>query len=388
MAFTYTRDDLKTRINAGLKGKIGILIDENDTINQAVRDVNNLMDLRSAKRRVLIAPGLFTDINSYPCPVDLNGQAIIDINPQDDSRAKNSEYYLVTPEEFYRRKDDRAIAIDNRDSLTRLLINAQINDKTLNVSTLDSLTAGGGTWAISGDATNLVANTDNFVKGIASLSFDITAAGGTTAGIKNTTLNTFDLTNYRYNSIFVWAYVVSTTGLTNYSLKIGTNTTNYFLASVTTTHEGVAFTTGWNLLRFDLATSAQTGTVTLASCKYAELYMTKTVGKVSETGYLFDQIQVKKGQYNNLYYYSGYGWTTSAGTWIQDSTNDSDFIVAGANEFNLMVYKGIELGASEMDEDNLEKKAQGRFKQMMEEYIMGNQSEAKVLTGTYYDFIS
>lgn len=385
MAFTYTRADLRTRINAGIKGKMGILISPEDLMNQAVREVKNLIPLRSAKRRMTISPGLFTDIYSYPAPVDLDGQMIVDVAAQ-VNRPKISEYYLVTPEEFDRRKDTRAIAVDSRDSLTKLLINAQINDQTLVVSTLDAITAGGGTWVVTGDATNLQRNSDNFVKSSASLSFDINASGGITAGIENTTLDTFDMTDYRENSVFIWHYIVSTTGITSYSLRIGTDITNYFLKTVTTTHEGTAFVQGWNLLRFDLSTATEVGTVTLDTCNYAEIFMNKLMSKVSETGYLFDQMQIKKGQIMNLLYYSSYGWTTSSGTYILESTDDSDFLVADSNEFNLMIYKGIELAAAEMDEELIEKKAAARFDADAESYLNNNPIEAKVLTTTYYDF--
>lgn len=383
---SYTRADLKTRINAGVKGKIGVLISPEDTINQAVRDVYALVDLRSAKRRVSISPGLFTDVFSYTCPSDLNNQSVIDINLQ-VNRPYNSDYFLVTTEEFYRRKDSRSIAIETHDQLTRILVNAQVPDHTLIVSPLDSTISGGGTWVASGDATNITANTDNYVKGNASLSFDINSSANTTAGIKDTGLNTFNITDYRNSSVFVWAYIVSVTGITNYVLKIGNNTSNYLMSTVTTTHEGTVFSTGWNLLRFDLSSATVVGTLTLSTFSYSEIYMTKAITKIGETGYLFDQIQIKKGQIADLTYYSAYPWTSSAGAYKLSSTSDSDIIIADSGEFNLMVYKGIELAAAEMDEDAIEKKAQGRFKEQIEEYTSSNASEAKLLTSTYYDFI-
>ena len=78
---TYTRGELKERINAGIKGKRGMLPDFDGTVNDAVRSVAiDGVDLRSLRRQAIIAPGLFTDVYSYPLPVDLKGNRIVSTN--------------------------------------------------------------------------------------------------------------------------------------------------------------------------------------------------------------------------------------------------------------------------------------------------------------------
>lgn len=381
----YTRADLKSRINAGIKNKIGMLVSANDLINDTVRSVISEVDLRSTKRRAYLSSNLFTDIYTYNCPSDLKAQKIIDLIPQ-VNRTKLSEIYLVPTEEFSRRLENRTIAVDDRDSLRKLLISLSISDQILTISTLDSVTSGGGTWTTVGDATNLEQDSDNFVKGVASLKWDIGSGATTTAGIKNTSLNTFDFTNYRNQSIFHWVYVTSTTNLTNFVLRIGNDESNYLTKTVTTTQEGTAFVQGWNLLRFDMSTATITGTVDLETFEYAQIHMTKTTGKINETGYRSDHLIAQKGSIYMVSYYSKYGWQNSSGTYMENSTDDSDYLNVDTDEYNMIIQKGIELAASETEDYEIEKKANQRFIGLASIYLDNNPSEAKLMTTTYYDF--
>ena len=45
-----TRADLKSRINGVIQGKIGMLVSDEELMNEVVRDVYSVLELRSAKR--------------------------------------------------------------------------------------------------------------------------------------------------------------------------------------------------------------------------------------------------------------------------------------------------------------------------------------------------
>lgn len=383
----YTRAQLKSRINAGIKGKIGVLIDSNETINDTVREVISDIKLRSQKRRASLAPNLFSSIYQYGAPTDLEDQSIIDLSPQID-RAVWSDWRLTTPEEFDRRKtaEDRLISVDDHDEIKKILVSKMINDQSLSISTLDTLTSGGGTWVVSGGAINLVANSDNYVKGSASLMYDIGPSAVTTAGFKNTGLNIFDFTNYKNNSVFHWEYIQTTTGLTSFTMNLGSSVSDYYSKTVTTTNEGTAFQVGWNLLRFDFTAATQTGTPSLAAFNYAEVYMTKATSKINETGYRADNIEAKKGQIYNLSYYSGYGWQTLAGTWIENATLDSDYLNAGSSEYNLFILKGIQKAGAECEEYAAADRAAIEYEKLKDNYGTQNPDESLILQTLYYDF--
>lgn len=386
---TYTYATYKSRVNAGIKGKIGMLVNDRETLNEAARSVVSDIDLRSTKRKSTLSPSLFSDIFQYAAPTDLKGLAIIDIDPQTDRR--HSDYTLVPFESFMRRQDPRTIALQDNDMIRKILINASIyGNESITISSFDSLSAGGGSWIAFGDATNIDADTHNFIKENGSLSWDISAVGGTTAGLQNTTLNDFDVSDYLggNGAVFVWVYITSTTNLTNFIIRVGSSSTDYYSKTITAASDGTAFRNGWNLLRFDLSSLSTTGTPENDSCDFVAIYMTKTAGKINETGYRFDSLMIRKGEIHEVVYYSKYAWQNSSGTYLENSTDDNDYLNADTDEFELMIAKGIELGGLEVDEIDASDRAAKRYKEKKAEYVLKNPSDAKLIIDNYADFIS
>jgi len=383
----YTRSYLKSRINAGIKGKSGMLVSIDDIVDQAVRFVCSDIDLVSNRRMTQLSPALFSDVFEYACPSDMNGYKIISINPQTDELS--SEYNLVPFTEFSRTREMRTVSVKDNDGLRKILIAAQIDDNTLTISTLDSLISGGGTWVAVGDAINLVADSDDYIKGSASIRFDIGSGGLTTAGMENIGLNSFDLNTIYLNgngSIFHWVKITDTTNITNYILKIGSSSSAYITKTVTSQADGTAFKNGWNLLRFSLSGYTTVGSPDLTLCSYVSIYMTKDITKINEIGYRADHIMAKRGKIHELFYYSQYGWQSSAGVWKENSTDDTDYINAGPEEINLFISKGVELAADEVDEETTSAKTERKYKSMKDKYENDNPSESMIMISTYKHF--
>lgn len=383
----YTRAQLKSRINSGIKGKIGMLISASDTCNDVVRTVVESIKLRSQKRKAQLAPNLFTDVYQYGAPVDLNNQAIIDAAPQ-INRSLYSDWRLTTPEEFDRRKrsEDRLMAVNQNDLIVKILLSKRIDDKTLVIDPLNTiLSSGGGSWVVTGDATNLVQDSDNYVTGGSSLKYDLNS-GGTTAGIRNIALNQFDFTYYLSNSVFHWEYIQDPTGITNFTIKIGNDTSDYYQVVATQTNEGAAFYAGWNLLRFDFGSATKVGSPVLTTFKYAEIFMTKTVGKASSLGYRANYLAGKRGAIYNLYYYSSYGWQDSNGNWKANSTDDTDYLNCDSSEFNMMIQKGIEMTGPDVEEDDRADRAAKTYESLSTSYGLENPDESLVLQTNTWDF--
>ena len=384
----YTQQNLIDNLDGMVHGKSSSLKDRQNTLNRAVRFVIGDVDMRSTKRKATASPNLFNDIYDYACPTDLKGTALIDIVPQ-VNRAKDSEITLTTPEQFDRCKtlDRMMVAFSENSFVRKLRISMDIDDDELLISELDSLTSGGGTWVLLGDGENLTADRDNFVKGSGSINWDISAAGGVTAGIQNTGLDDFDLTDYlSAGSIFVWVYITSTTGLTNFIIRIGSSTGNYYTRTITATNEGTAFVNGWNLLRFDLPSMTEVGTVDDGACNYVALYMTKDAGKVSETDYRFDWLVIKRGKIHEVVYYTKYGWQTSGGTYIENSTATTDLLNVDTEEFELISIKAAEFASQELKDYDDWKIHKSDYKEKKQDYIIKNPSESKLLITDYYNF--
>lgn len=383
----FTRTILNTSVKAEIPG--GVTTADKDALsNAAVREVLLKIDLRSTKRRAALSPNLFNDAYDYAWPSDAKNWAFIDLVDQ-INRTKEDTWDIVTAQEFDRRKavEDRIVSFASDSMNHRLRISKDVDDLALTASTLDSLTAGGGTWVLFGDGENLEADSDNFVKGGGSINWDISSTGGTTAGIQNTGLNTIDITEYTANgSIFVWSYITSTTGLTNFIIRIGTDTSNYFTDTITTDNASNSFVTGWNLLRFDFNGASETGTVTKDTINYIAIYMTKDGGKTSETDYRFDHVIIRRGKYFSLDYYSRYGWQTSGGTWIERSTDDTDLLNAETEEYQIIVQKAIELNLRGLEKDKLANIAEKKYKEMVADYVSWYSSERKTVEETYHVF--
>jgi len=388
MTFIYTRTQLKTDMNKGIHGKVGILINADDTMNRAVRQALGV-DKRSSRRRATLSPNLFNGIFDYACPSDLDGLKLIDIPAQ--AKRGDGEFFLVPTTEFSIKKPKGAVAVKDFNGTRVLQINSSIADKEIVAAELDSLTSGssdGSSWALFGDGTSLAADTDDFIKGAGAIKWNISSAGGTTAGIQHSSINAIDMTDYfgGTSAFFVWAKINSITNLTNYILRFGTDSSNYYYKTVTTQADGTAFVAGWNLLKFDVSSYSTTGTPTNTNIKHFAIYMTKTAGKVSETDYKFDWLVLKRGVVHNVEYYSKYGWQSSAGAYKENSTDDLDLLVADTDEYEMIIEKAVEIAGREVKEFDIAREAERLYKEKVAEYKLRNPSEAKIMTSEYYAY--
>lgn len=381
---SYTQAQLLADINQEINGKIGMIANTTDFVNSVAREVNNDTTVRSSKRKSELSPDLFPDITQYALPSDTRDFKIIDIPAQ--AKRYDGGFGLVPVEQFNTRRQAGDIAIDDANGMRTLLIDSDVvSDQTL-VSELDSLTSGGGTWTVVGGATNLAADGDDYIKGNGSLSFDLSAASQATAGIVNSTLNSFDILNYLGGSgaLFVWVKLNTPTYVTSFTLKIGSSASNYFTKTITAKHDGNAFERGWNLLRFPLTSLTETGSVNEAVTNYVSIVMDKNVLKISETDYKFDWITVMNGQIHNVTYYSKFNWITAAGTYIENSTDPSDILVADTSEYELFVKKGKYKGMQFTNTDlSVRNEAKADYKEAVAKYEMNNPDESQIMISTY-----
>ena len=382
----YTQTNLKDNIfDSTLDADISNALTTQDLMNRSARIVNSELDLRSAKRRSALSPKLFDDQYDYTCPSDLKDQAIIDIIDQ-TNRDEDNRFLLTTQEIFDRTKTSQKnlVAFADDDLVRKLRISADVEDSVVAGASFDSLTIDGGTWAtFSAGSNNVVADTENYIEGSGSIKFDL-VSGTTTGGLVNTDLDDIDLTDYLNNgSVFVWAYVASTTNLTNFIIRIGSSASDYYTQTVTTTNEGAAFVAGWNLLRFDFVSMTETGTVDDDNADYLALYMTKTSGK-NDSGYRFDGLSLHTGEYHDVLYYSKYPWVSNAGAYKENSTTSTDLLNCDTEEFDLFVYKGKELAAADMKDWNAVTYYKDVYNERKMNYQKKYKSERMKLETNYY----
>ena len=372
--FSYS-ELLSQVVDDARRANIDNVITPRNYINRAARLVLGEVDLRSSKRNTVLGTDLFDDIYSYPAPSDLKSDAIIDFIPQ-VNRRRDFRLELVSEQEFDRRKtiNNNIIALATDELVKRIKFSGDVSDTKLLVATMDSLTAE-GTWTAFSDATNAVTDTDNFVKGGGSIQFDLTGSG-VLAGLDNTTIPTLDISEFTNEGhIFVWAYINSTTNLTNFIIRIGNDlTTNYYDQTITTDNASASFVNGWNLLRFDFADMTENGTVTDTAVDSIRIYMTKSSGK-SDDGYRFDHIEIHSGEIHNILYYSRFPWQSAAGVFLEDSTADTDLINAETEEIDGFVFKAKMELFRELRRFDLVQDAKGEYELWKQNYKNKNPTE-------------
>ncbi len=379
---SFTQAELNTEVAAVVSGEFSAA-NFLTVANHAVRDVLTEIDLRSSIRSVALSPNLFDDIYHYTYPSDAKGNKVIDIKPQ--VKRGKLLWDLVTAEEFDRKKNEsevNLVAISRDDLVNKLLISRQIDDQETVIDILDSV----GDWAGYGQGENITKDSDDYVKGSGCLNWDIGSGSGTTAGIYNDSLDTFDISDYLTNGqIFVWVYISSTTNLTNFIIRVGSASDEYYYITITTNNEGVAFYAGWNLLRFDFVNKTASGTVDVDACDYVALYMTKTTAKVSETDYRFDNLVMKLGKHYSVIYYSRYFWQSSAVVYLEDATTTTDLLNCETDEYNLIIRKTAQYMEEFLRNSAEATKHETIYERKKAKYIFENPSQALLLIQEYYN---
>lgn len=378
---TYTQSQLEADIGGGASG----MSDIQNLVNRAVREVIGEIDLRSTKRMSYLAPYVNQDQYDYKAPSDIKENAIIDLRRM-DTRQVGDKFQLCTTEYFDRHKTQfqNLICIEDQNFLKKLRVSADLQNQTdqATVHSCESLTAD-GTWAASASASNLTLDTTVFLEGDASFNFDM-GASYTSGLLTNSTLAAQDLSTYTSGgSIFISVDIPSTTGLTSFKLRIGTDASNYYEMTATATNENLAFQSRWNLLRFDFVSATQTGTVTNTSIGYLRFEIVGAGTASATTDWRIDSIVARTGVEHQVWYYTKLGWQTSAGSYIENSTASTDLINCDTEEYALFIMKAKQITA---EDQMLWKEADiwvGRYEKAKQNYLNKYSSERLMLIQNY-----
>lgn len=379
----YTQSDFKSRINAGIQGKVDMLISAQDTMNEAVRTVKNEIKLRSHKRRAELVPNLFSEIYEYSCPSDMDGLSIIDIPSQ--SIREDGEFTLVPPEQFRRDRIKGDIAIDDYNGSRILLIDSKVIDWTSKFIS----TTSASDWSAFGNAENITLNSYNYINPYSSIEFDINSDSGTTAGIYADNFGTQDLSEYIQSdgAVFVNVRLASATNVTSMKLRLGTSSSAYYEFTATTQSDGTAFQNGWNTIRFSMINPTTSGSPSSSDIQYVATYIVKTTDKINEDGYLINGMTAKRGKHHNIHYYTKYGWKDNSGAYKQNSTTPTDYLIADEDEYDIFVAKARMLAAIELDFNEVNIARLGKqYGDAIERYKIINPSEEKMVISTYYRY--
>lgn len=200
-------------------------------------------------------------------------------------------------EEIGQSATESSFALDRVNSDWYLLINHTSKYPARMVSSHDSLTLDGGTWAVdavNSDANNLTIDTNEYTEGGGSFNFDVTVAqsGNNRATVQNTGLNTIDLADYQdLASFIVDVYIPNVTNFSSVTLYWGQSASACWSVTATTDINGNAFVNGWNTLRFNWQTATLTGTPT-TNITFVRYDFNYTVSQTNDTDFRIDDLRV------------------------------------------------------------------------------------------------
>jgi hypothetical protein len=238
-------------------------------------------------------------------------------------------------EDIANKKNTSSFTIERHDRKAYVVINHTSKYGAKKVSDFESLTDGGGEWTadtVTSDITNLAVNSINFNEGNGSLSFDadVSLTANDRVSIYNTTLTSIDMTDlYGLSAGLLDVYIPESTNFTSVTLTWGTDTSNYWSATVTADIYGAAWTENtWQTLKFAwTGSTTMTGTPDKTDITYIRIDFNYAGGYSDATGFAVDNLRFVRPEQLKLYYLSTYVGrdTNSANIQLFGATTDTPF---------------------------------------------------------------
>lgn len=411
MRSTYTYSLLRRIVNGRIHGRLSAINSaadtgtdtnvERDLINSAVRIALTDIDFRGNIRETTLTPMLADSFYDYALPNDVKGTEIIDLRPQvSDCRSYTETYDLVSPQEFDRRKrfEKGIFTILDKDLNRTLRVSADIDDLTQQISTMEDTN-----WrTFDSDGVNdsdVKVDSSDYTEGSGAIRFqtDTTDTTDSAVGVQNTAISSFNISRYLgRGSAFVDARLTTAdTGIHQLTIRLGSDSNNYYQISDSTQNDCSAFQTGWNKVRFDFTNKTTVGSPADTAIDYVALFWsrdttTTALLHLNDTDWGFDNLFLKKGKQYLLSYVSRFPWqdTGDGSQLLENSADDSDALAVQNDELEVIVAKAAELASQylrdEKDQDYFSKE----YQRLKSSYLMRNPSQSNVLSQSYYELAS
>ena len=294
---------------------------------------------------VPLVNAVYSQVYSYPLPVDVKGNRIISILPQVRQGQPGNQFAQSYNQNFATSTSN--CGFWRAGSQFSLLFNAGL--KTININ-WDNANTGvllneagsptiNGTWSTAGNATNIGTNNINFVSGGSSISFDlITGANPSFGNLINTTNQPVNLSDFENESVlFIYTYLPNASDFISVTLQWGSSASDYWSSTATLTQQNTAFQNGWNLLAFPWVSATPTGTPNSSSITYLNVIW--EYNGVQQTGVLLDNIVSRLGSILNIGYYSKYLFRNPITNAFQEKVlTNSDYINLDTESYTMFTY--------------------------------------------------
>lgn len=241
-------------------------------LERAARTLATKADIPEASAKQAIT--LYNGVYDYAAPTDIFGGSLTDFRPQGISRNANDYVYKQGIEQFDRTKavlpNGYALSFETNKGTGIVRI---ASPKPTAKTTLDKMQETTG-WTAAGSASGLTKDETVYYESPSSLRFTLT---GSSTGTLTKSINQIDISDYEDVCVgFLAIRTPSTTNLTNISVRVGSDATNYDEVTETTGFLG-AFTMGeWLLVAFDFSGAASTGTPDWNNIDYIQIRVAHT----------------------------------------------------------------------------------------------------------------
>lgn len=303
--------------------------------NRAARQL--LMDIDPQETKVItqFTSPIFNSIYDYACPADLKGNKVIDIRPQ-AARNLTDRFSQDYNQDFdiykeYTYKSSFTVNIDSASKSLR--VNSPFLPAPVTINQADDVSSN-GTWA--GDVTSVVQDNVNYAVGSSSVSFNVPAAA--TAYIENSTMSAIDLSSDESQSyIFYWVYLPTASNFTSVNIRFGSDSSNYWNTTSTTTQSGGSFQNGWNLISVNWSTATKVGSPDSSAIDYVRV--TFSYNSTAMSGVKINGFKSILGKLMEIEYYSKYLFRdVTTGIFCESITADTNLINLDTETYNGYLY--------------------------------------------------
>ena len=316
--------------------------------NRAARQLLLDVDPQETIRRSLMSNPIYDHIYDYVIPSDVKGNKIIDIRPQ-VNRSLRDRFLQNFNQQFDLTKEyvfSPSFTIDFNTGIKTLRVNYPLVRQGITINTADGITDN-GTWTAGGDATNLRVDNINFVSTTGSLAFDLNASGSS-GYLENSTMGKSDLTAHQNQStLFLWVYLPTGTDFTSIGLRWGSDASNYWTGSATTTFEGNAFNNGWNLIGIPWLGATQINSPVVSSVNY--LRITYNYDGNAQTACHLNNVISNMGELMEIEYYSKFIFrNASTSAWQETVLTNNDLINLDTESYNLFLFLAADYATQQL----------------------------------------
>lgn len=333
----YKVQTAKSELEARLHGTtLNKVRNPNGAFNRAARQLLLDIDPQETKRITQLGQ-VYDKVYDYSAPADLKGDRIIDIRPQ-YQRESYDKYQGKYSQDFDLRKNQSGrqstFSVQFDDATKTIRIANQNATAGVVLNTCDTLT-GNGTWAVSGNASNLSIDTTDYIETSGSLKFDL-ASSGSQGIITNTGMTAIDLTNHlNQSAIFFYTSLQTASVFSSVEIRWGSDSSNYWSRSLTTDANGNSLQNGWNLMKAEWNGATQVGSPDVANIDYIQVLY--NYDGTAQTGIKLDYIRSILGKIFEIEYYSKYLFRSTTGTWQEVVLTDNDLINLDTETYNLFL---------------------------------------------------